>query len=253
MKLVTIGFSHYNEKARWALDRMGVEYTEEAHAPLGHFLAIKLAGGKKTLPVLVTDDGVFDDSTDILKYVDPFGPEEARLYPEDPGARREVEDLETLFDEKLGGEVRRWVYSWIIDEVPLLKSIFEGSMTKGERALRRVIVPAARLGIKRGMKITPKLRESRMEKIRAIYDSVEKRLEAGKYLVGDRFSAADLTLAALSVPALLPPENGWPSPPLSEFPEGMQKQIADLRATKVGAHAMRMYREERARRFKAKT
>lgn len=252
VKLVTIGFSHYCEKARWGLDRVGVEYTEEAHAPIGHFLAILRAGGKKTVPILLTNDGVFDDSTDILKYLDPFGPAEAHLYPEHEEERREVEELETLFDEKLGGEVRRWVYSWIIDDVPLLRSIFEGSMTKGERALRKILVPAARAGIKKGMKITPRLRESRLEKIHEVYDRVEGRLTSGGYLVGDRFSAADLALAALSVPALLPIENGWPSPALADFPEGMQRQVAELRKTKAGAHALRMYREERSRRFTAK-
>src|SRR5262249_52617975 len=36
MELITIRFSHYNEKARWALDRFGVVYTERAHLPLIH-------------------------------------------------------------------------------------------------------------------------------------------------------------------------------------------------------------------------
>src|SRR5262245_45738042 len=36
MELTTIKFSHFNEKARWALDRFGVAYTERAYMPMLH-------------------------------------------------------------------------------------------------------------------------------------------------------------------------------------------------------------------------
>lgn len=32
--LITIVFSHYNEKARWGLDYFGIPYTESAYLPL---------------------------------------------------------------------------------------------------------------------------------------------------------------------------------------------------------------------------
>jgi len=32
-RLITLAFSHYNEKARWALDRYAVPYREEPHMP----------------------------------------------------------------------------------------------------------------------------------------------------------------------------------------------------------------------------
>ena len=38
-RLVTIGISHFCEKARWGLEWTGVRYVEEAHAPGMHFLA----------------------------------------------------------------------------------------------------------------------------------------------------------------------------------------------------------------------
>ena len=34
--LITICFSHFNEKARWALDRFGVAYRESGYLPLLH-------------------------------------------------------------------------------------------------------------------------------------------------------------------------------------------------------------------------
>jgi hypothetical protein len=53
----------------------------------------------------------------------------------------------------------------------------------------------------------------------------------------------------LSAPLVVPAENPW-MPNLADAPAKMQKQVADLRATKAGAHALAMYRDERNRRFK---
>ena len=39
-RLTSIAFSHYVEKARWALDRFGVRYTEAKYMPLFHFLPV---------------------------------------------------------------------------------------------------------------------------------------------------------------------------------------------------------------------
>jgi hypothetical protein len=68
MRLITIRFSHYNERARWALDRLGVAYEEEPYMPLFHVLAVARAtrgrGGsadhhstRYSTPVLITDSG----------------------------------------------------------------------------------------------------------------------------------------------------------------------------------------------------
>src|SRR3954451_24869544 len=84
-RLLTIPISHYCEKARWALDRAGVDYREERHAQGIHQVMAKRAGGGKTVPVLVADEGVFPESEDILRYADRHLPDERRLFPEDDG------------------------------------------------------------------------------------------------------------------------------------------------------------------------
>src|SRR6266850_4044034 len=79
-RLVTLVFSHYNEKARWALDYCGVEHEERAYLPgfsqLGVMLATRGRGGRAdhvssrwSTPVLITDDGDrLCDSTDIARW-----------------------------------------------------------------------------------------------------------------------------------------------------------------------------------------
>ena len=73
-RLVTIPISHFCEKARWALDRAGLAYVEEAHVQGLHQLAARRAGGGPSVPVLVTDEGVFAQSEWIIRYADAHLP-----------------------------------------------------------------------------------------------------------------------------------------------------------------------------------
>ena len=109
--LITIPISHYCEKARWALDRTGVRYREQAHLQLIHRLAARRAGGGRTVPVLVCGERVLAESADIVDEADANAPQGQRLYPEDPGAAAEVRALERYFDADLGPHGRRWMYN----------------------------------------------------------------------------------------------------------------------------------------------
>lgn len=96
--LITIPLSHYCEKARWALDRVGFPYREEPHAPLFHRLATKRKDGG-TVPVMVAATSRFVDSTEILVHADAVSGG-GLLYPRDEVLRREVDLLEEQFDSK---------------------------------------------------------------------------------------------------------------------------------------------------------
>ena len=75
-RLITIPISHFCEKARWALQRAGVAYVEQPHLQMIHVLAARRAGGGRTVPVFVSQDGqVLADSTDILRWADARLPE----------------------------------------------------------------------------------------------------------------------------------------------------------------------------------
>src|SRR6476646_7361685 len=97
-RLITIGASHYCEKARWALDRAGIGYVERAHAPVLHYASSLGRYRQRTTPILVTPHGTLRDSTDILHHADRFLPDALRLFPSDPDLLREVEELEDSLD-----------------------------------------------------------------------------------------------------------------------------------------------------------
>jgi glutathione S-transferase len=90
LRLVTIPISHYCEKARWALERAGLAYREERHVQGLHRIAARLAGGGRTVPVLVTLEGALGESEEILRWVEERTPRERRLFPDDPGRAMRV-------------------------------------------------------------------------------------------------------------------------------------------------------------------
>ena len=53
-RLITIPMSHYCEKARWALDRLGLRYVEERHLQVFHYPRTYWFSRGPTVPVLIT-------------------------------------------------------------------------------------------------------------------------------------------------------------------------------------------------------
>jgi glutathione S-transferase len=205
-RLSTFPMSHYCEKARWALERLNIPYIEERHAPLFHLMATRRVGGS-SVPILISDGKVFTDSTEILKYLDTIGLDDARLYPSDPQLLKQVEALETLFNAKLGTSTRIWAYSYTLYTPQLAKQRFTNGVPFYEKVLFPAIFPLVSSKIRQKLHITPETATAAYAQIIHIFERVGDLLKDGRsYLVGDHFSAADLTFAALSVAAIRPPE-----------------------------------------------
>lgn len=245
--LVTIGPSHFCEKARWALDRADVPYVEEPHAPLMHLAATIPRGGRST-PLLVTSDRVLRDSTEIVAFADERLPEPKRLFPAEPALRAEVSALEDRFDDELGPHVRRWAYGHLLDDPVLVRATLAPRVPRRERILLRAGRPLIVRVMKRGMRITPESCRRSLGKVQKTFADVDARLADGRaFLTGDRFTAADLALAALAAPALAVPEYGAPRPGLEQVPAAMRQEIETFRATRTGQFVLRVYRDLRRR------
>lgn len=247
LRLITIGFSHFCEKARWALDRTDVVYREEDHVPLLHWRATRGVGGGRTVPVLVTPEAVLRESSDIIKYCDALVDAERRLYPEDAALRAEVESLVAEFDRGLGPATRRFLYYHLMSRRGATADLLASTGPRWERAVIRGACPAVVAVIRRGLKIDLKGAERSRDRILATLDAVDLRLADGRrYLVGDRFTAADLTFASLGAVVAAPPGYGFPIPEsVMHIPE-LAAFREMVRARPAGQLLMRLYEERPA-------
>jgi glutathione S-transferase len=248
-RLLTIPISHYCEKARWALDRAGLDYEEERHVQGMNRVVSRRAGGNGTLPVLVAEEGVFAESEEILRYADAALEPDLRLFPLDPELREQVLHLSRRLDEGLGPDGRRLMYARML---PLKREllVFNNQGVPGWEA--RVLAgtwPVATRWLKRELGIDPATVEEDDRRVRATFDEVAARLADGRrHLCGDRFTAADLTFACLAAPVTVPPEYTVRLPQPDELPDDIARDIRHYREHPAGAYALALFREHRTSR-----
>lgn len=238
-----IELSHYNEKARWALDYKGVPYRLRTPMPglHGARALIETRGKQRRLPVLELEGRRIGDSTDIIAALEAHTPEPP-LYPADPGERARALELEEFFDEELGPQIRRFGWHHLLaDPDAAATALFRGQSPVRERVLRRTF-GVAKLSVKADYGIDGDSDAEARSAILAVMDRLEAELGDAEYLVGDTFSVADLTAASLFTPLIRPPERPFlpdaVSPPLEVFGD-------ELMARPGGEWVLEMYRRHR--------
>lgn len=254
-RLVTISFSHYCEKARWALDLAGAAYREEGHLPLFHFLPVTLAtrgaedksgdsvSSALSTPVLITPSGQrICDSTRILEHVLKAHPERLRVDSESLA-------LEAKFSKDLGPHTRRYGYHFLLADSKMMRRFFWSLGNKPQAAGAALLYPVYTRAMRKALNINARSAERSKLKVLAVAEEVEERLSDGRrYLCGDDFSVADLSYAALFAPSLLlTKREGYGSefPSMDEAggePAEFARQMRDRRA---GDFALSIYNKHR--------
>jgi glutathione S-transferase len=223
-----IELSHYNEKARWALDYKGIPHVRKAPTPGLHGLAALwiTRGAQRRLPVLVMDGRRIGDSTAIIEALEAYQPDPP-LYPSRPDERARALELEDFFDEQLAPAVRSigWFHS-LEDPDAVARSLFTGDPDGRSARVMRRLTPVLGPAMRRDYHVTEADAERAVEQIRTAMDRVEAEVQPSGYLAGDRFSVADLAGAALFTPLLAPPERQYapppPAPAMLEFREELE-------------------------------
>ncbi|MBS0377363.1 MAG: glutathione S-transferase family protein [Proteobacteria bacterium] len=246
-RLITIPLSHFCEKARWALDRINFPYHEEPHAPLFHRLATQRKD-PGTVPVMLAGRNRLVDSTEILMHADDaLGG--GLLYPREAAHRCEVAALEEWFDTELGPHTRRWAYQHLLPQRQLLRELWSRDAPRIEARLLAVIAPLAVRLVASGYRISPASAQRSLGRIQEVFRQVDDKLRDGRrFLAAERFTAADLTFAALAAPVLLPTQCRAVQPALETVPPAMRGEILRFRDTEAGRFALRMFAEERSPR-----
>jgi glutathione S-transferase len=271
-RLITIPVSHYCEKTRWALTRLQVPFVEERHMPPFHRFATRRIGkglsaaerqktgqnlspinrfvvqrvGGQTVPVLVMEDSTLNSSEEILQFVDAIAPNHLKLYPTNSEQRQQVEKLVDLFDSVLAPAVRLWTYFYIMDQPHVVQPLWCDGVPWYERILFPVVFPWMRSNVVQMYDVNESTAIAAYESTSKIFETVGEMLADGrKYLVGDCFSAADLTFATLAAAVVAPVGYGVRLPDLDQLPAQMAAGIEHFRETLAGKFVLRLYEEHR--------
>jgi glutathione S-transferase len=242
--LYHLEISHYNEKARWALDYKNVPHERRTPIPMLHTVRALAMTGKPTLPILKLNGKAIGDSTRIIEALEREYPEPP-LYPKDGGDRRRALELEDHFDEELGPYIRRWLFHESLEGMEP-DAFVEGAMGNAPVAVKKFMKassPVAARVLKLRYGISDDGAQAARGKVLSALDRVEQEVQPSGYLVGDGFTVADLTAAALLFPLVRPPEAPHrvegPLPPAFV---SFRNSVADRRAFKW---VEEIYREHR--------
>ena len=253
-RLITLSFSHYNEKARWALDRFSVPYQEEPYVPFFCSIAVALAtrgrGGtadrassRYSTPVLLLEDGrVLTDSTDIVRFA--AGSDDS-MFPND-----EVTVLVDHYGDRFGPYTRVLAYWHALRHPGMIEQLATDNVSRRQAWLFQRLMPLATTNLKRFLNLTEASRDRAMVRVREEFDAAAARLKQGKYLFGDHFTAADLTFAALASPVLCTTTDegyGAVLPSRDALDAEGRELVEEMRAHPAGQFALHMYAEERRR------
>nr|MBA3499128.1 glutathione S-transferase family protein [Deltaproteobacteria bacterium] len=219
----------------------------DGHLPLFHYVPARRVGGGRTVPILVDGKTVLADSTGIVEWADAR--KEGALYPENAADKVDALALEDDFDTHLGPATRRWAYFQMLPHVAQLAFLMKG-VPRYEQLAFKATRPLAIAFLKRSLKVDDEGAERSRMKIEDTFGRLSQHLADGRrFLIGDRFSVADLTFAALAAPVLLPEGHPIAFPPLSEYSEAARTQMTAWRESPAGQFGLRMYRDHRDERM----
>ena len=207
LELASISASHFVEKVRWSLDRLGVDYEER---PSGGTLGAYFRG--RTVPQLKVRTGivrtVIGNSPDILRYV--YG----RYLPERPESVAFLEPTaeRVEFERRLdqyGVSLQIWVYYHLLHDRDLTLhawGVNNPATPAWQRVALRVLFPFLAFMIRFSFKINDTSFAKSVARIEDLLADVNADLTDGRrsLLGGEEINYTDLEFAAFTGLWLMP-------------------------------------------------
>ena len=191
--LLTLGPSHFCERARWALDVQAIVYDEERLVPGAHVLRVKRLGASATsLPLLLLGDGSLCQGSDrILDWVGL------------PGGDAEIE---RRLEQATAPLIRQCLYAGLLDDPQSgIRDVLVRGTSRRQATIGRLTWPLLRRMMAAGMNARPRLLPDLIAQAARELDWFDRVLaERGDHLIGREFGRADLTAASLLAPLALP-------------------------------------------------
>lgn len=199
LELETISASHFVEKVRWCMDRLGIEYTER---PVAGTLGVFFTG--RTVPQLKIRTGatrsVIGNSPEILRYLwgryandgnaDFLEPNEARLA------------LEKRID-RYGVDLQVWVYYHLLNDRELTLhawGVHNPRLPLWQRYTLKVLFPVLRALIRRAFNINDKHYQKAVTHIESLLSDINDQLSDDRHAIlgTGNIDYVDISFAAIS-------------------------------------------------------
>ncbi|MGR8919161.1 MAG: glutathione S-transferase family protein [Gammaproteobacteria bacterium] len=198
--LYQFDLSHFCEKARWALDHKGLDYTVVNLVPGPHRRTVARLAPTTSVPLLVDGDDVIQGSGEIISWLDRRYPGN-KLTPVGDHDAALALDWERRADEHIGVPLRLFFYRYVLEDRALATALLTDHGPWWGRPLYAVAFPFVRRAMRQAMDITPVNAERAAERLVRSFEELEDRLAGRSYLAGAIFSRADLAVSALLAPA----------------------------------------------------
>jgi glutathione S-transferase len=239
IELWQINFSMYPELVRWALDYKGIEYKARNLLPGPHALQLLPRFGQKTVPVLRDGERVLKQSLEILADLEQRYPQPA-LLPDAPAQRDEVWALTHRFADDYGPWVRIAAFHDLLPHARFMAQLWAQPFPPLVRAAYVAGFPwLVRPVMRADMRITAARAEQGRARTLEALDLIAERTRERDYLVGDRFSLADLSAASVLFVTALAPE--YPARMPQPYPSGLRRWLERWRTHPGTAWVRRIY------------
>jgi len=182
LTMIQLHLSPYSERLRWALEWKRLPYQRQEYQPVAGEEELRRSTGISTVPVLLADGRVIGDSNAALDWLEREHPDPA-LLPADARERTQVRAVELAATESI---------------TPLARLIMIGRY----KALD--LQPLAdHFASKYGWSAESQGRAESV--LRSFLPELAHAVEKSPYLVGERFTRADLTVACMLAAVIGPP------------------------------------------------
>ncbi|MCJ7528473.1 MAG: glutathione S-transferase N-terminal domain-containing protein [Methyloceanibacter sp.] len=246
-KLLTIGISHFCEKARWALDWHGVDHDEASWPPGVHAIMARRYGAKSTaLPILVIDQSdLIQGSGAIIDWADQNAEDVARRL-----TVANALEIERRADAVIGIHIRRLSYAKMLSRsAHLAKPALFHKASPSHRLVATMMWPVTRRLMIKAMDLGPGAAAQSHSILEAEFDWLDGILADGRpYLAGEHFSRADIAVASFLAPIVQPKE--MPAFHNMALPQSLLSDFQRWRGRPVMRWTATQYRQHRAPRKK---
>ena len=242
MKLLEFSHSHYCEKARWALDYKGISYQAVAIMPGFHMITVRKYAPATTVPVLLSKNEVVQGSGEIIDYLEQKYPSRS-LTPTDTDEGRVCLEIEHAMDKRLGENIRRVLYHRLLAYPDFIRYCSTHRMPRMKQLTFRLFYPILRYKIYQAYVISAAKVEQARREFNVALAEIEKKLKQRQYLVGEKFTRADLSVASMLSLLVMPTEHPFP---WREIPDPQTRIFCDeYRDHPVSEWVRKMYKNHR--------